>query len=177
MKRWLEDLSLRRVMTFLLVAGLLCGAAPVLTMGCGPKTKPVLVKFDAAALTAVQTIAVVEKELAAMGKLTPAQSLDIRLKLRPVIDLGEKATAALLIWEPGQATPASLLQLSGRLTELLTGVLALLPDSDAKAKILSAIAVAQSAWSTVIVVMSGGQMPELTVDLVGDAAFAVGGAR
>lgn len=141
--------------------------------GCGPKTKPVLVKFDASALTAVQTIAEVEKDLSRLGQLTPAQALDIRLKLRPVIDLGEKATAALLAWQPGDATPAAMLTLSGAIGDLVSSVTALLPDGSAKAKILAAVALAQQAWAAAIVVMSAGKAPapNLMPALVG----AVGG--
>ena len=117
--------------------------------------KPVLVKFDASALTAVQTISAVEVELSMAGALTPAQSLNIRLKLRPVIVLGQQATTTLLAWQPGQQTPESLLRLSTALGDLLTTVVRMLPDSSAKAKILGAIAAAQQAWSAVIVLMGG----------------------
>lgn len=128
-------------------------ALALLSISCAGHAKPVLVKFDASVLTAVQTIASVERELSSVGVLTPAQSLGIRLKLRPVITLGEQATTALLAWQPGQQTPASLLHLSTSIGDLLTTVIGMLPDGTAKARILTAIAAAQQAWSAVIVLM------------------------
>ena len=122
---------------------------------CANNPKPILTKFDATCLAAVQTIASVEKDLSSVGVLTPAQSLSIRLKLRPVITLGEQATTALLAWQPGQQTPASLLQLSTALGDVLTTVIQMLPDGSAKAKMLAAIAAAQQAWSAVVVLIGG----------------------
>ena len=112
---------MRRWIAMVLACAVLVAPLPLVT-ACGAKTKPVLVKFDAAALTAVQTIAGVEKQLSALGKLTSAQSLQIRLELAPVIDAGVLATQALLVWQPGQVTPSALLDLSVRLSALLTKV-------------------------------------------------------
>ena len=137
----------------LVPVGAIVVALALLMSACAGNPKPTLVKFDASALTAVQTIASVERELSSIGVLTPAQSLGIRLKLRPVITLGEQATTALLAWQPGQQTPASLLSLSTALGDLLTTVVGMLPNGTAKAKILTAIAAAQQAWSAVIMLM------------------------
>jgi hypothetical protein len=149
----------RGVLPTKLLALLLAVTLAFSATGCGPKTKPALVKFDAGALTAVQTIASVEKELALQGRLTPAESLTIRLTLRPAIDLGEKATAALLVWQPGQATPTSMLELARALGDVLAGATSALKDGEAKTRITLAIAVAQQAWAAAIVLMNQGQPP------------------
>ena len=126
-------------------------------VSCGPKTKPVMVAFDRSALATVQLIAQTELDLSKLGLLTPQQALQIRLKLKPVIEVGEKATAALLLWQPGQATPTSVLELSLKLTDLVNTVVLALPDSEAKARILTAIVTAQNAWATVMRLLNGGQ--------------------
>lgn len=145
----------------------LVGVVLFVMAGCGPKTKPVLVKFDAACLSAVQTIAQVELNLSNFNKITPAQALKIRHALRPVIDLGEQATEALLVWQPGQATPTSVIALAARLTDLLETVAQLLPPGEAQAKLVSAIAFAQSAWAMVMMTINAGDVP--TPEMVGGA--------
>lgn len=138
--------------------------------GCGPKTKPVLVKFDASCLTAIQVIAATERDLTTAGLLTPAQALEIRLKLRPVIEYGAKATDSLIAWQTGQPVPASLWQLSKALTDLTTFVVAYLPNGGTKDKILSSVAVAQAAWGVVIQAIELGQEPTPTGELAGCGA-------
>lgn len=140
---------MRKYMTSVVLATVVLASS-----GCSlfndPTTKPLMVKFDVGCLTAVQTIAQVEKDLAAAGLLAPTQSLAIRKALSPVIDLGTKATDALIAWKPGDVTPAALLELSTKLTDLTTTVIAMLPDGDAKSQLLSAVSLAHAAWSAVI---------------------------
>jgi hypothetical protein len=139
----------------------------VLSSGCGPKTKPILVKFDAAALTAVQEIARIEREQSALGNLAPADALAVRKALAPVISLGLTATDALLAWEPGQPVPPEMLKLSTELGALLTTAALRIKNDTAKLAIVIAIAAAQQAWQVAILTMQGGQAPELTPALVG----------
>lgn len=140
---------MRRFATFLVLAAVVLASS-----GCSlfnkPTTKPLMVKFDAGCLTAVQTVALVEKDLSILGLLTPTQSLAIRKALSPVIEIGIKATDALMAWKPGHATPTALLELSIKLTDLTNTVIATLPDGEAKSKLLSAMSLAQTAWSAVI---------------------------
>jgi len=145
-------------------------ALALLATACGPKTKPVLVKFDAAALTAVQEIARIEKEQSALGNLPPQDALAVRKALVPVIHLGQTATAALLAWEPGQPVPPEMLTLSTELGNLLTSVALHIKNDTAKLAIVIAIAAAQQAWQVAILTMQGGQDPDLTPALVGGAA-------
>ena len=141
----------------------------LLVPGCGPKTKPVLVKFDATALTAVQEIARVERDLSALGTLAPADALAVRKALAPVISLGLTATDALLAWEPGQPVPVEMLNLSTELGKLLTTATLHIKNDGARLAIVIAIAAAQQAWQVAILTMQGGQTPELTPALVGVA--------
>ena len=144
--------------------------ALVASAGCGSKTKPVLVKFDAAALTAVQEIARIEREQSAFGNLTPQDALAVRKALVPVISLGLTATDALLAWEPGQPVPVEMLQLSTELGNLLTTAALHIKNDTAKLALVIAIAAAQQAWQVAILTMQGGQEPELTPALVGGGA-------
>ena len=163
-------------MTRRLAAWALLVAFVISSAGCAIKTsKPVLAKFDSGALTAVQVIAETEKDLSRVGMLTPVQALTIRKSLSPVIDLGESATLALLAWQPGMRTPAALLQLSDALGRLLTNIVTLLPDGDARSKILTVIAFAQQAWAMAIQVIEVGKAPapEMMPALVGVAGGGV----
>jgi hypothetical protein len=137
---------------------------------CGPKVKPTLVKFDAAALTAVQEIARIEKEQSAAGTLTPQEALAVRKALVPVISLGQTATAALIAWEPGQPVPPEMLQLSTELGKLLTTAALHIKNDTAKLAVIVAIAAAQQAWQVAILTMQGGQEPDLTPALIGASA-------
>jgi hypothetical protein len=148
-----------------ILAGLI--ALALLTTACGPKVKPILVKFDAASLTAVQEIARIEKEQSALGYLAPADALVVRKALAPVISLGQTATDALVAWEPGRPVPLEMLKLSTELGNLLTTAALHIKNDTAKLAIVIAIAAAQQAWQVAILTMQGGQAPELTPALVG----------
>ena len=125
--------------------------------GCAARTHQVLTRFDATALAAVSSIGQVERSLSSVGQLTPQQSLSIRQKLRPVIDCGLRATAALQRWQPGQPVPTDLIDLSRWIGELLADVVKILPPSEAQAQLLAAIAVAQAAWMDILRIIVGGQ--------------------
>jgi len=144
---------MRRLVTLVVLAAVILASS-----GCSffnkPTTKPLFVKFDVGCLTAVQTLAQAEKDLASLGLLTPPQSLAIRKALVPVIDLGTVATDALIAWKPGDATPAALLELSVKLTDMTKIIIAQLPDGDAKSKLLAAMTLAQAAWSAIIRVLA-----------------------
>jgi hypothetical protein len=128
-----------------------------------------VVKFDAAALTAVQEIARIEREQSAFGNLTPQDALAVRRALVPVISLGLTATDALLAWEPGKPVPVEMLQLSTELGNLLTTAALHIKNDTAKLAIVIAIAAAQQAWQVAILTMQNGQEPEPTPALVGGA--------
>jgi hypothetical protein len=136
---------------------------------CGPKVKPVLVKFDAASLTAVQEIARVEIEQSTLGNLSPQDALELRKTLVPVISLGQTATEALLAWEPGKPVPPEMLKLSTELGNLLTVAALKIKNDTAKLAIVIAIAAAQQAWQVAIITMQGGTAPpdDLMPALVG----------
>lgn len=161
--------TLERIETaaWTLIVGSLLILALVAASGCGPKVKPALIKFDAAALTAVQEIARIEREQSAAGNLTPQEALAVRKALVPVIALGQSATDALIAWQPGQPVPPDMLKLSTELGALLTSAALHIKNDTAKLAVLVAIAAAQQAWQVAIVVMEGGQAPELTPALVG----------
>lgn len=139
---------MRRFVTSLVLIAVLASS------GCAffnkPTTRPLFVKFDVGCLTAVQAIALVEKDLSSLNLLTPAQALAVRKAMTPVIDLGAKATDALIAWKPGDTTPAVLLELSIKLTDLTNTIVGMLPDGDAKAKLLTAVTLAQSAWASIM---------------------------
>jgi len=134
-------------------------AAALTAVGCAARTHKALVTFDATALSAVRVIGQVEVSLSSAGLLTPQQSLSIRRKLTPVITLGQSATQALIVWQPGQAVPPDLLALSDAIGKLLTEVVTLIPDGSAKSQLLTAIATAQAAWQAVLVVIVKGGTP------------------
>ena len=159
-----------RQTAFALIIATCIVAAFSATNGCGPKTKPILVKFDATALTAVQEIARIEREQSALGTLTPQDALAVRKALAPVISLGLTATDALLAWTPGEPVPPEMLTLSTELGRLLTTAALHIKNDTAKLAIVIAIAAAQQAWQVAIVTMQGGQAPEMTPALVGGVA-------
>lgn len=131
-------------------------AAALIAVACAAKTHKAMVTYDATALSTVQTIAAVESSLSDAGLLTASQSLSLRRKLTPVITLGQRATEALIAWQPGSPIPPDLLALSDALGTLLAEVVALLPDGSAKSQLLAAIAVAQAAWAVVMTVIVKG---------------------
>jgi len=141
-----------------------------LVADCGPKTKPILAKFDATALTAVQEIARIEREQTTAGNLMPAQALTVRYALKPVIAFGQSATDALIAWQPGQPVPPEMLKLAAELGTFLETVVLKIPNEKARLALVIAVAVAQQAWQVAIITMQSEQQPELTPALVGGAA-------
>ena len=133
----------------------------LLLPACAGNARPTLIKFDAAALTAVQEIARIEREQSALGNLTPADALLVRRALQPVIMLGQAATEALIAWEPGEPIPVAMLKLAAAFGDLLETATLAISNPTAKLAILVAIATAQQAWQTAIVIMEGGKPPVL----------------
>ena len=140
-------------LTTLVLAGVI-GALTV--SGCGPKTKPVLVKTDAAvyeAITALHQTAVV---LGTSGVLTPAQELKVQEAILPVAKLGESTTRVIVAWKSGP-TPPELQQLVREMGALTARIIEIVPQNPgAKAALLAKVALVQQAIATVLIIMTGG---------------------
>ena len=123
--------------------------------GCGPKTKPTLVKIDTAVYDSVKALHDTAIVLGQSGILTPAQELAIQKALLPVAQLGEQATRVIAAWKSGP-TPPELQQLVKALGDLTAEIVTLIPqESGAKATLLAKIAAVQQAVLTVLVVVGG----------------------
>ena len=132
-------------------------AALLQSNGCGPQTKPILVKTDTAVYESVKAIHETAMVLGKSGVLTPAQELRIQLALVPVAKLGEQATLVIVAWKSGP-TPPELQQLVRALGGLVNEIVAVIPqESAAKAALLEKVALAQQAILIVIAVMGGIQ--------------------
>jgi hypothetical protein len=139
----------RACLLWLLLPGLVLG-------GCGPKTKPTLVKADAAVYQACKAISDTEIILSKAGLLTPAQSLKLNERLLPVARLGLEFTQALKAWQPGQPLPAQLPKLVKELGDAAALIVELVAKPEARAPLLEKIALAQQAVLVVVALMTGG---------------------
>jgi len=124
---------------------------------CGPKTKPTLVKTDAAIYEAIKGLHETAVLLGRSQVITPAQELKIQQALLPVSKLGEQATRVLAAWTSGP-TPPELRQLVEEMGRLTQRIIEILPgDSAGKAALLEKVAVVQQAIATVLILMGGLQ--------------------
>jgi hypothetical protein len=141
---------------YAILAVLVVAVAALALAGCGPKTKPVLVKTDAAvyeAITALHQTAVV---LGQSGVITPAQELKIQEAILPVAKLGEATTRVIVAWKSGP-TPPELQQLVREMGALTTRIIEIVPQNPgAKAALLEKVALVQQAIATVLIIMTGG---------------------
>lgn len=120
--------------------------------GCGGKTKPILIKTDAAVYEAVKAIHDTAVVLGKSGVITPAQELRIQEALLPVSRLGEQATRVIAAWKLGP-TPPELQRLIRELGTLVQEIGRIVPGEAAgKAALLQAIATAQQAVLVVLAI-------------------------
>ena len=117
----------------------------LLVTGCGPKTKPILIKTDFTLYQSVKAISDVEIVLAQAGKLTPAQSLRINQALLPAAKLGLEATKAIEAWQPGQMAPESMQRLVWALGDVTKVIIDIVADPGSKAALLEKVALSQQA--------------------------------
>jgi len=128
----------------------------MLATGCGPKTKPTLVKVDAAAYTSIKAIHETAVVLGNAKVITPQEELKIQEAILPVTILGEQATRALDAWKSGP-TPPELQALVREMGKLVTAIVGIIPQNDqAKAVLLEKIALAQQAVAAILVIIMGG---------------------
>jgi hypothetical protein len=126
-----------------------------IVIGCGPKTKPVLIKIDASIYEAVKALHETTAALGRAGLITPAAELDIQQAILPVAVLGEQTTRVIAAWKSGP-TPPELQKLVTELGLLVRKIVDVLPQNpQGKAILLERIAVVQQAVLTVIVVLGG----------------------
>lgn len=147
-----DAVDLRKIGTLVVLAVVISGMSVV---GCGPTTKPTLVKTDAAVYQAVKAIHETAVVLGQSGVITPAQELRIQQALQPVARLGEQATRVIVAWKSGP-TPPELQQLVKALGGLVSEITKVLPvDGPGKAALLEKVALAQQAILMVLAVMGG----------------------
>lgn len=132
---------------------LLLLALAVGMVGCGPKTKPALVKADYTLYQTVKAIGDTEIILSRAGLLTPAQSLKINEALLPAAKLGKEATQALRAWKPGDPVPAQVAALTTELGDISRVIIELVTQPEARAGLLEKVALAQQA---VLVILTLG---------------------
>jgi hypothetical protein len=133
---------------------LLLLVVPWVMLGCGPTTKPSLVKTDYALYQAVQALSDTEIALSRAGLLTPAQSLRINEALLPAAKLGLAGTQALRAWRPGQPLPPQIPSLVQALGEVSRVVIEAVSAPGARAPLLEKLALAQQA--ILVIVALGG---------------------
>lgn len=137
----------------MLVVGVVVSALAL--AGCGPKTRPTLIKADATVYTAIKAISDTEIVLSQAGKLSPAQSLRINQALLPAARLGLEATQALKAWKPGTMAPPQVRKLVVELGDVTRVVIATVADGSTQAQLLEKVALAQQAV-LVVLTLSGG---------------------
>jgi hypothetical protein len=125
------------------------------SIGCGPQTKPNLIKSDTAVYTSVKAIHETAIVLGESHVITPAQEMQIQVALKPVADLGEQITRVIVAWHSGP-TPLEIRQLIAELGRLVQEVGRVIPGGAGKAAILEAIATAQQAVLVLLTIMQGG---------------------
>lgn len=116
-----------------------------LVVGCGPKTKPALVRADYTLYQAVKAISDTEIVLSQAGVLTSAQSLRINQALLPAAKLGLEGTQALRAWQPGQPLPPQIPRLAKELGDISRIILETISSAEARAPLLEKLALAQQA--------------------------------
>jgi ABC-type uncharacterized transport system YnjBCD substrate-binding protein len=128
----------------------------VVVAGCGPKTKPTLVKVDAALYTSVKALHDTAVVLGNSKVITPQQELTIQELILPVTILGEQATRALDAWKSGP-TPPELQRLVQEMGTLAKKIVEVIPqNAEAKAVLLEKIGLVQQAIAAVLMIMVGG---------------------
>jgi len=110
----------------------LCVLAILPLLGCGMKTKPVLVTADLWAYRADAGAVATEAILADQGVITPARSREILRVAQPVAQLGLQVTRVLRAWQPGAPMPDQLPELVAQLADLVRLVVQLLPQAQAQ---------------------------------------------
>jgi len=124
-------------------------------LGCGPKTKPTLVKVDAAIYESIKALHETAVVLGQSGVITPAQELQIQQAILPVAKLGESTTRVIAAWTSGP-TPPELQRLVKEMGLLTTRIIAVLPgEAKGKAALLEKIAIVQQAIAVTLAVMGG----------------------
>lgn len=137
-----------------LVAAVLVPAI-ALTPGCGPKTKPILVKTDQAVYEAIKALHQTAIVLGQSQVITPAQELKIQQAILPVAKLGESTTRVIAAWKSGP-TPPELQQLVREMGALTARIVEILPGEAAgKAALLEKVALVQQALATILVISGG----------------------
>jgi hypothetical protein len=106
-----------------------------------------------AALAAVQDTT---DALHQQGLMTDAQHQALNRELVPVLTVGRDLTKAVRAWPPGQPTPPEMADLAGRLGDLLTTTVGLLPEGAAKSTLLARIAAVQQALIVILTLLSSG---------------------
>lgn len=147
-----SKIDVRKIGTWLLMTVVVAGLA---VTGCGPKTKPTLIKTDAAVYEAIQALHQTAIVLGQSGVITPAQELQIQQAILPVATLGESATRVIAAWKSGP-TPPELVRLVQEMGALTSRIVQILPgDARGKAALLEKIALVQTALATVLLVSGG----------------------
>lgn len=137
-----------RVLLVFLIAGLAI-------TGCGPTTKPTLVKVDSAIYQSVQALHDTAIVLGQAKVITPQQELKIQEAILPVSILGEQATKVLLAWKSGP-TPPELQALVREMGLLTQKIIAIVPqNADAKAALLEKVALVNQAIASVLLILGG----------------------
>lgn len=123
--------------------------------GCGPKTKPTLVKVDASLYVSVKALHEAAVMLGDAKAITPQQELKIQELILPVTIIGEQATRALDAWKSGP-TPPELRKLADEMGTLAKKIVEIVPqNAEAKAVLLAKIVMVQQAIAAVLIVMGG----------------------
>lgn len=123
------------------------------SVACAPKTKHVLVTADAAIYETLKEISDTEIALSSAGVLSPDQSKKINQTLLPVVRTGKELNDVLGAWNGSTPMPSQIPRLVKEIAELLNQVLAVLPDSPAKAAMLESISRAQQAALGLLLIM------------------------
>lgn len=126
-----------------------------LVAACGPTTKPTLVKVDTGIYQSVKALHDTAEVLGRSQVITPAQELKIQEAILPVTILGEQATRVLVAWKSGP-TPPELQRLVAEMGMLTRKIIEILPgESKGKATLLEAVAFAQQAIATALIITGG----------------------
>jgi hypothetical protein len=149
-----DTVRVPKVPTWLVAAALAPALAALSVAGCGPKTKPTLVKVDSAVYQSLKALHQTAVVLGTSQVITPAQELKIQEAILPVTILGEQATRVIVAWKSGP-TPPELHRLVQEMGTLAQKIIAIVPqNAEAKAALLEKVAMVQQAIATVLLIMS-----------------------
>lgn len=95
--------------------------------------------------TAISGVDDSELALSQAGAITSSQHAQLNPKVLTLLRAGKAANAAIIVWRPGEPTPAALQAAVTELGKVATAVIDILPDSPAKASLQTKILLAQHA--------------------------------